>query len=137
VSFNPGAPNLDDEMRRFEFKVEAGAEFVVTRPVFDVAAFRAVLRRLAGSGLPIVAGIMPFDSARNAEFVANEVPGVRVPEALIDRMRRASGPQGAADEGVTIAQEIATELRDSVNGVQISTPSGSVRAALAVIDGLR
>jgi homocysteine S-methyltransferase len=136
VSFNPAAPNLDDEFRRFAFKVEAGAEFVITRPVFDVAAFHAVFRRLEAAHLPVLAGVLPFDSARNAEFVANEIPGIRVPEPLLERMRRADGPERAAEEGVAIAREIAWELRRSVHGIQVSTPSGSIDAALAVLDGL-
>ncbi len=137
VSFNPAAPNLDEEFRRFAFKVEAGAEFVITRPVFDLKAFEPVLRRLETARLPIVAGVLPFDSARNAEFIANEVPGVRVPDALLERMRRADGPERAAEEGIAIAREIARDLRHVVNGVQVSTPSGSIDAALAVVDGLR
>ena len=137
VSFNPAAPNLDEEFRRFAFKVEAGAEFVITRPVFDVGAFEPILRRLAEARLPVVAGVLPFDSARNAEFIANEVPGVRVPEPLLERMRRADGPERASEEGIAIAREIAQDLRHSVNGVQVSTPSGSIDAALAVVDGLR
>ena len=79
VSVNPAAPNLDDELRRFEYKVEAGAEFVVTRPVFDVAAFERFLKRIESARLPVVAGMLPFESARHAEFIANEVPGTSVP----------------------------------------------------------
>ena len=80
--------DLDQELRRLEFKVEAGAEFAVTRPVFDVAAFERFLKRVAPFGLPMIVGIWPFESALNAEFMANEVPGVTVPEALVARMRR-------------------------------------------------
>jgi homocysteine S-methyltransferase len=137
VSFNPAAPNLDEELRRLQYKVEAGAEFVVTRPVFDVAAFEELVPRLEAVRLPIIAGVLPFESARNAEFVANEVPGVRVPEALLERMRQADGPGAAAAEGVAIAREIAGALRQSVQGLQISTSSGQIDAALAVLDGLR
>jgi methionine synthase I (cobalamin-dependent)/5,10-methylenetetrahydrofolate reductase len=137
VSVNPAASNLDEELRRFEYKVEAGAEFVVTRPVFDVRGFEQVLKRIEGAGLPIVAGVFPFESARNAEFMANEVPGVRVPDALLDRMRRADGAEAAMAEGVAIAREIAAELRSSVQGVQVSTQAGDIDAALAVLDGLR
>jgi homocysteine S-methyltransferase len=137
VSVNPGASNLDEELRRFDYKVEAGAEFVQTRPIFDVSGFERFLRRIEASRLPVLAGIFPFESARNAEFLANEVPGVRVPETLIERMRRADGPEAAAREGITIARELATELRGAVQGVQVSTASGNIDAALAVIDGLR
>jgi homocysteine S-methyltransferase len=128
---------LDQELRRFEYKVEAGAEFAVTRPVFDIRAFEAFLKRIEHTRLPIIAGVFPFESARNAEFMANEVPGVRVPDALLDRMRRADPPDAAAAEGIAIAREIATELRGAVQGVQVSTQSGDIDAALAVLDGLR
>jgi homocysteine S-methyltransferase len=111
VSVNPAASNIDEELRRFEYKVEAGAEFVVTRPVFDLRCFEQVLRRLEPAKLPVVAGLFPFESARNAEFMANEVPGVRVPEALLDRMRAADGPEAAIREGIAIAREIAAQLR--------------------------
>jgi methionine synthase / methylenetetrahydrofolate reductase(NADPH) len=137
VSINPAAHNLDEELRRFEYKVEAGAEFVMTRPIFDVAGFERVLKRLEASRLPVIAGVFPFESARNAEFMANEVPGVRVPDELIDRMRRADGAAAAAAEGIAIARRIALELRPVVQGIQVSTPAGDTDAALAVLDGLR
>jgi methionine synthase I (cobalamin-dependent)/5,10-methylenetetrahydrofolate reductase len=137
VSVNPAASNMDQELRRFDYKVEAGAEFVLTRPVFDVKAFEMFLKRIEHAHLPVVAGVFPFESARNAEFMANEVPGVRVPDALLERMRRTERPAEAAEEGITIAREIARELRGSVQGVQVSTQSGDIDAALGVIDGLR
>jgi methionine synthase I (cobalamin-dependent)/5,10-methylenetetrahydrofolate reductase len=137
VSVNPSASNLDQELRRFEYKVEAGAEFVVTRPIFDVRGFEQFLKRIESAKLPVVAGVYPFESARNAEFMANEVPGVHVPDALLDRMRRADGPEAAAHEGVAMAREIAAALRGAVQGLQVSTQSGDIEAALAVLDGLR
>jgi methionine synthase / methylenetetrahydrofolate reductase(NADPH) len=137
VSVNPSAANLDHELRRFEYKVEAGAEFVVTRPVFDVAGFERFMRRIEPARLPVVAGVFPFESARNAEFMANEVPGVHVPEALLERMRRADGQAAAAREGIAIAREIAAALRGRVQGLQVSTQSGDIEAAAAVLDGLR
>jgi homocysteine S-methyltransferase len=137
VSVNPAASNLDEELRRFAYKVEAGAEFVLTRPVFDLKNFERFLKRIESARLPVVAGVFPFESARNAEFMANEVPGVRVPEDLMDRMRRADGAAAALAEGVAIAHEIAASLRHAVQGIQVSTPSGNIDAALAVVDGLR
>jgi homocysteine S-methyltransferase len=137
VSVNPAAANLDQELRRFEYKVEAGAEFIVTRPIFDVRGFEPFMKRIESAGLPVVAGVFPFESARNAEFMANEVPGVRVPDALLERMRRADGHERAAHEGIAIAREIAAELRGAVQGVQVSTQSGDIESALAVLDGLR
>jgi methionine synthase / methylenetetrahydrofolate reductase(NADPH) len=137
VTVNPAAANMDQELRRFDYKVEAGAEFVVTRPVFDVRAFTSFLKRIDHARLPIVAGVYPFEGARNAEFMANEVPGVGVPDALVERMRRQASADAAADEGIAIAREIAGELRGEVQGLQVSTASGDVDAALAVLDGLR
>jgi methionine synthase I (cobalamin-dependent)/5,10-methylenetetrahydrofolate reductase len=136
VSVNPAAPNPDEELRRFEYKVEAGAEFVVTRPVFDIPGFERFLKRITGARLPVMAGVVPFESARHAEFIANEVPGSRVPEALLARMRAADGAEAAAAEGIAIAREIAGALRGLVQGLQVSTASGNVEAALAVLDGL-
>ena len=137
VSVNPSATNLDDELRRFDYKVEAGAEFVLTRPVFDLAGFERFARRIETAKLPVVAGIFPFENARNAEFMANEVPGVRVPDALVERMRRADRAGNAEAEGVAIAREVATALKGGVQGIQVSTSSGNIDAALAVLDGLR
>jgi methionine synthase / methylenetetrahydrofolate reductase(NADPH) len=137
VSVNPAASNLDQELRRFDYKVEAGAEFVVTRPIFDLGGFESFLKRIEHARLPVVAGVFPFESVRNAEFLANEVPGMRVPDALIDRMRRADGPDAAAAEGAAIAREIAAQLRQMAQGVQVSTQSGDIDVALAVLDGLR
>jgi homocysteine S-methyltransferase len=137
VSVNPAASNLEQELRRFEYKAEAGAEFVVTRPIFDLRGFEPFMKRIESARLPIVAGIFPFESARNAEFLANEVPGVRVPDALLERMRSAEGRDAAVQEGIAIAREIAAELRGAVQGVQVSTQSGDIDAALAVLDGLR
>jgi methionine synthase / methylenetetrahydrofolate reductase (NADH) len=137
VSVNPAASNLEQELRRFEYKVEAGAEFVVTRPIFDLRGFEPFMKRIETARLPIVAGIFPFESARNAEFLANEVPGVRVPDALLERMRAAEGRDAGVQEGIAIAREIAARLRSAVQGVQVSTQSGDIDAALAVLDGLR
>jgi homocysteine S-methyltransferase len=136
VSANPSASNLDQELRRFEYKVEAGAEFVVTRPVFDVGAFERFMRRIEHARLPVLAGVFPFESARNAEFMANEVPGVHVPDALLDRMRQADGQEAAVREGIAIAREIAGAIRGEVQGLQVSTQSGDIEAAITVIDGL-
>jgi methionine synthase I (cobalamin-dependent)/5,10-methylenetetrahydrofolate reductase len=137
VSVNPAASNLDEELRRFDYKVDAGAEYVVTRPVFDVGGFEQFLKRIEHAHLPVIAGVFPFESARNAEFMANEVPGVRVPDRLLERMRRADGQEASIREGIAIAREIARDLRGSVQGVQVSTQSGDIDAALAVLDGLR
>ena len=136
VAANPAALNLDEEVRRFEYKVEAGAEFAVTQPVFDPEELSTFLRRVEHVRIPIVAGIMPFDSLRHAEYMANEVPGVRVPPAIMDRLRRAEATKEVAAEGLTIASEIAAAVRPSVQGIQISISTNAIETALAVIQAL-
>ncbi|MBP7778874.1 MAG: bifunctional homocysteine S-methyltransferase/methylenetetrahydrofolate reductase [Acidobacteria bacterium] len=133
VMVNPAAADLDRELRRFEFKVEAGAEFVVTRPVFDVAAFERFLRRIEHLKIPVIAGIWPFDSALNAEFMANEVPDVVVPLTLVERMRATTGPDASRQEGAKIAVELVKALRPMTAGVVVSTPAGRVERALEVL----
>ena len=128
---NPTAPRIDDEVKRFEYKAEAGAEFAVTVPVFDLDSLDAFLKRIAHLKLPIIAAVRPFDSLLHAEFLANEVPNVRVPEALLARMRTADLEGRAAEEGLTIALEIAVAARDRVQGLQVSGPPAAVSAVLA------
>jgi methionine synthase I (cobalamin-dependent)/5,10-methylenetetrahydrofolate reductase len=133
VIANPTAPNLDDEIRRFEYKAEAGAEFAVTQPIFDLDAFDAFQRRTAHVPLPIIAAVRPFDSLLHAEYLANEVPNIRVPDALLARMRRADAAEAAAAEGVAIAQELARDLRQRAQGLQVGGPMPSI---FTVLDGL-
>jgi methionine synthase / methylenetetrahydrofolate reductase(NADPH) len=130
VMANPAAISLDDEVRRFFYKVEAGAEFAVTRPIYDVADLELFLKRTEAARVPVIVGIRPFDSLRQAEWLANEVPNIRVPDALVERMRRAELDGRALDEGIAIAREIAEAVRPLANGLQITPPTG--RAALAV-----
>ncbi|MDE3156229.1 MAG: bifunctional homocysteine S-methyltransferase/methylenetetrahydrofolate reductase [Acidobacteriota bacterium] len=137
VEVNPTSLNLDHELRRFAWKVEAGAEYAVTTPVVDVAAFEAFLKRIEGSRVPVIATVWPFESARHAEFVANEMPEVRVPDALLARMRRADGPQAEAAEGVAIAREIAAALRPMVQGIQLAASAGgALDGVLGVLQAL-
>ena len=134
VGCNPAALDPAVELKRFMYKVEAGAEFAVTQPVFDVAQLERFLREIDPVRIPVVAGIWPLVSARNAEFLANEVPGVVVPESILLRMRKANekSREHAVAEGITIAQEMLAEVRDTVNGVQVSAPFGKVDLALQV-----
>ncbi len=136
VMANPGSLDLDDQLRRFEWKVEAGAEFVLTMPVFDLGPFERFVSRIAHAKLPIIAAVWPFESVLNAEFMANEVPGVQVPEPVLERMRRAEGGSHAAAEGIAIAREMAAGLKDLVQGVYVATPSGRLDEALAVLDAV-
>jgi homocysteine S-methyltransferase len=135
VGVNPAAPDAEREMSRFGWKVDAGAEFAVTQPVFDLEQLDRFLARVEPLGVPIIAGIWPLVSLRNAEFLANEVPGVTVPEAVLSRMRRASehGKEAALAEGVTIAREMLAAVRQRVAGVQVSAPLGRVPVALEVL----
>ena len=134
VAVNPGALNLEEELRRFAYKVEAGAEFAITQPVFDPQEFGEFVARIRAHAIPLIAGVMPLESARHAEFMANEVPGIRVPDALLERMRRADGEGRAVDEGMAIAREIAAAIRPLVQGLQISTAPKAIDMALGIID---
>jgi len=136
VALNPAALDLDEELRRFTFKVDAGAEFAITQPIFDVDGFRTFLSRLRPLEFPVIAGLMPLASVRHAEFMANEVPGIHVPQPILDRMRRAETAGRAADEGLTIAREIAAEIRPLVRGVQISTAPKALDMALALVEAV-
>jgi homocysteine S-methyltransferase len=137
VGLNPAAPDLDRELARFAWKAEAGACFAITQPVFDVSQLADVLPKLERFGVPIIAGIWPLVSLRNAEFLANEVPGITVPDAVLDRMRRASavGKDAALAEGVAIAREMLAAVRPQVAGVQVAAPMGRVEVALEVLEG--
>jgi homocysteine S-methyltransferase len=137
VAANPSALNFDEEVRRFEYKVEAGAEFVLTAPIYDLRNFERFLKRAERHRLPTVAGLSPFDSLRRAEFMANEVPGVQVPPELVERMRSAETPEAAKAEGLAIALEIARELKGMVQGLQVALPARHFDMALAVLDEVR
>ena len=133
VIANPSAPDMDEEIRRFEYKVEAGAEFAVTPPIYDTESLGRFLDRTTHVRIPLVAAVRPFDSLRHAEYLANEVPNVRVPARLLERMRRAGSVEAEAAEGVEIARGIARQVRDAVQGLQVGGPQAAV---LAVLDGL-
>lgn len=132
VGVNPCAVDLDYELRRFEWKVEAGAEYAITQPTFDVGQLERFLKRIEPFRIPIIAGIWPLVSFRNAEFLANEVPGVVVPESVLERMQRVQDKEGGRQEGLAIARETLLAVRDVVQGVQVSAPFGKVQYALDV-----
>jgi homocysteine S-methyltransferase len=138
VGVNPGAINLDEEIKRFEWKVEAGAQYAITQPVFDTGQLRDFLKRIEHVRIPIIAGIWPLVSFRNAEFLHNEVPGVRVTPSIMDRMRAASAisKEAGRDEGLKIARESLVEVRKEIQGVQVSAPFGNVKYALEVFQAL-
>jgi homocysteine S-methyltransferase len=136
VGVNPVALDPAQELKRFEWKVDAGAEFAITQPVFDVAQLERFLGEITHVRIPVIAGIWPLVSVRNAEFLANEVPGVMVPDEIITRMRRANekSKEHAVAEGIAIAHEMFDRVKDSVQGVQVSAPFGKVDLALQVFE---
>jgi methionine synthase I (cobalamin-dependent)/5,10-methylenetetrahydrofolate reductase len=138
VAANQGSLDPELELERFHWKVEAGAEFAVTQPVFDLGELERFLERIAPWRIPVIAGIWPLTSLRNAEFLANEVPGARVPEVVLERMQRAEagGTEAAHAEGIRIAQEVLEAVRGMVQGVQVSTPGGRVEVALEALGQL-
>jgi len=135
VGANPGVPNIDEEIRRFEYKVQAGAEYVVTQPVFDLGLLENFLRRIEHCRIPVVVGIWPLVSVRNAEFMKNELR-VSVPDSILERMTRAPTPEAAREEGIAIAREMLTATRDMVQGAQISAPLGRYASAVDVLEAL-
>ncbi len=135
VGANPGALNLDEELRRFEWKVQAGAEYAVTQPVFDLNLLEQFLHQIEGFKIPVIAGIWPLTSYRNAEFMVNELR-VPVPEPLMARMRACDSADKARQEGITIAQEMVQQVRQVVHGVQLSAPFGRYQMAVEVAEAI-
>ena len=137
VGVNPVAIDPAHELRRFEWKVEAGAEYAITQPVFDAGQLEQFFQRIGNDHIPVIAGIWPLVSVRNAEFLANEVPGVSVPDSIIARMRHANdkSKEHAVAEGIAIAREMLERVRPLVQGVQVSAPFGKVELALEVLAG--
>ena len=135
VGVNPAAVDLDRELRRYAWKVDAGAEFAVTQPVFDLDQLDRFLSRVESFRIPVIAGLWPLVSLRNAEFLANEVPGVSVPQAVLDRMRAASarGKEAGLMEGVAIAREMLAAVRERVQGAQVAAPLGRADVAVNVV----
>ncbi len=136
VGANPAAPDLEREVRRFRYKVEAGANFCMTQPVYDAELLARFLDRVAEFRVPVLVGILPLASYRNAEFLHNEVPGMQIPEAIRERMRKAATAEAARDEGIAIAQESLLAARPLVQGVYIMPPFGRVESALRVLEVL-
>ena len=136
VAANPGALDPDEELRRFEHKVKAGAEFAITQLVFDPDQLAQFLKSVEPFRIPVLAAIVPLESLRHAEFLANELPGVRVPDTIVERMRQAEANGRARAEGLAIAREIATEIRPLIQGIQISTAGDSIESALGIVEAV-
>ena len=139
VAAKPGAVDLEREIRRFGWKVEAGADFAVTQPIFEPDALTRFLDRTTSSSIPLIVGVWPLTSLRSAEYLAHEVPVVVVPSTVLKRMRHAQGLGAAAAkmEGVEIACEVVEALRKKVQGVHVSAPSGAVDSAIQVLERVR
>ncbi len=135
VAANPGVPDIDNEIRRFAYKVEAGAEYAITQPVFDLRLLEAFLKRIEGFRIPVVAGIWPLTSLRNAEFMKNDLR-VSMPDEIMGRMAKADTPELARAEGIRIAQEMLTEARPMVQGVQVSAPFGRYGLAVEILNSV-
>lgn len=132
VMANPSR-DLDQELRRLEYKVEAGAEFIVTRPVFDAATFERFVRRVEAFRRPVLVGLWAFDSALQAEFMANEVPGVTVPEPIVTRMRECATAEAAMEEGRLIATEVLRDVRALAQGVHLFAAGGRAADAAGIL----
>jgi methionine synthase / methylenetetrahydrofolate reductase(NADPH) len=135
VGANPGIVNIDEEVRRFEYKVQAGADYAVTQPVFDIALLEQFLRRIEHYRVPVLAGIWPLTSVRNAEFMKNELR-VSVPDSIIERMSKAPNAEAARAEGIEIAREMLHQVRGLVQGAQVAAPLGRYSSAVEVLDGM-
>jgi homocysteine S-methyltransferase len=135
IAANPGAPDIEHELRRFAYKVEAGAEYVITQPVFDLRLLEEFLRRIAPFRIPVIAGVWPLTSLRNAEFMKNDLR-VSMPEEILLRMALADAPDAAQQEGIRIAQEMLDAVRPMVQGVQVSAPFGRYGVAAEVLAGV-
>lgn len=133
VGVNPGAIDIDYEIRRFEWKVRAGAEFAITQPIFDTDMYFRFLGKTKHIHIPVLAGIWPLASIRNAEFMKNEVPGAYVPEDIMERMHRAKTREEARETGLEIARETIRKLKPVIAGIQVSIPFGNINYALAAI----
>lgn len=132
VGANPGAISFEEEISRLKQKIEAGAEFVLTQPVFDTRLLERLLDKIKEYRIPVMAGILPLASYRNAEFLNNEVPGMAIPKVIRDRMKRASSGEEARKLGIEIAQEVLLRIKDMVQGVYLMPPFGRIEAALEV-----
>ncbi|RME17080.1 MAG: bifunctional homocysteine S-methyltransferase/methylenetetrahydrofolate reductase [Bdellovibrio sp.] len=134
VALNPTAQNRKLEIQRFRYKVEAGADFAITQPIYDLNMYQKFMDELGDVSVPIVMGIWPLVSFRNAEFLKNEVPGVFVPDWILEEMEKVrDNPQDSIKKGEEIACQVITEAKNFVAGFQISAPFNKVEVALDVI----
>ena len=132
---DPSALDMKREISRMREKAAAGAKFFITQPVFSVESLEVVLAIAAELGVPVIAGVWPLASYRNAEFMQNEVPGVVIPESVMRRMAAGETKQHQHDTGVEIARETIEQIKNKVAGVQVAAPFGRVETSIAVLEG--
>jgi homocysteine S-methyltransferase len=133
---DPGKPDAEKEVRRLEEKVAAGAEYIMTQPVYDPRTVETFLGLVRHLNTPILIGILPLYSHRNAEFLHNEVPGMRIPDDIRERMRKAGSGEAAQREGVSIARDALAAARDLAQGAYVMPPFNKVELAIQVIESL-
>jgi methionine synthase I (cobalamin-dependent)/5,10-methylenetetrahydrofolate reductase len=133
VGANPGAISFEEEISRLKEKIESGAEYILTQPVFDINLLERLLDRIKEYRIPVMGGILPLASYRNAEFLNNEVPGMSVPRAIRDRLQRAKSGEDARKMGIEIAQEVFQQLRGKMQGAYLMPPFGRYQTALEVV----
>jgi homocysteine S-methyltransferase len=134
VGVNPGAINLDEELRRLDWKIEAGAEYMITQPVFDIRLLENFMKRVEHIKMPLVSGLWPLVSFRNAEFMNNEVPGATVPNDIMERMRKTNTKEEGFNEGIAIAKETFNKIKSEINGIQLAAPLGRIDAIFKILE---
>ncbi|MDA3843462.1 MAG: bifunctional homocysteine S-methyltransferase/methylenetetrahydrofolate reductase [Candidatus Kapabacteria bacterium] len=137
VGANPGALNLDEELKRLDWKIEAGAEYIITQPVFDIDLLYNFIEKIKAYDIPLIAGLWPLVSIRNAEFMNNELPGCHVPDNILDRLRKVqSSKADSLAVGTEIARETLKDIQSQIQGLQISAPFGRVETVKDVLRGM-
>jgi len=141
VGLDPNSVNPENEIHRMQLKKEAGAEYIITQPVFDVPSLESFMEKVDMGGMYLIAGIWPLVSLRNAEFMKNEVPGVTVPDEVIDQIARYDTREDQLKAGIGIAQSMVDRVLGFVNGIQVSAPFGkyglAVEVAQAILGGVK
>ena len=130
---NPATTGLEREIERCFLKAEAGADYFITQPVFDYEHLLSFIEKIKETKIPVIAGIWPLASYRNALFLNNEVPGVTIPDYIMSRMEKTKTKEEGVREGVLIAREILAAVKHAVKGIQISPPFGVIQSAIDVI----
>jgi methionine synthase I (cobalamin-dependent)/5,10-methylenetetrahydrofolate reductase len=138
VGANPAAINLDNELKRLAWKIDAGAEYIITQPVFDLKVYENFIKKTEHYKIPVIAGLWPLTSLKNAKFMNNEIPEVFVPEYIMERLAKyEDDKESSLKEGIAIAREILETIAPYSAGVQISAPFGRVQSVIDLLDGFK